>query len=237
MYNYNAMDRRTLISCLAIFFVMLFIGILFSSKVYQKSVLEKEIVNKAIKISDTEKFEYCLDTNVGNVLIYGELKGIDLVSFPEIKGKYMEIEKVKEEYTMHTRTVTDSDGNIRIETYWSWDFAGKEVKNSERVKYLGQEFPMSKFILNSSSYLQTKKVSSDVRYKYYITKPSLKGTILTNINDHTIEEGNIFYEDIDIEKYVEMEENKHSVLIFWFAWIILIVFIEAIAFNLIEGNW
>lgn len=44
-------------------------------------------------------------TNAGNAFVYGDLKAVDTVTYPEIGGEYIYIEKVKERYTMHTRQV------------------------------------------------------------------------------------------------------------------------------------
>ena len=50
-------------------------------------------------------FQYGMDTNVGNAFVYGDLKAVDTVTYPEISGEYMYVEKVKERYTKHTRRV------------------------------------------------------------------------------------------------------------------------------------
>jgi hypothetical protein len=42
------------------------------------------------------------------------LEAAEPVTYPEIGGEYLYVEKVEEHYTMHTRTVTttDSKGNL-----------------------------------------------------------------------------------------------------------------------------
>ena len=49
-----------------------------------------------------------MDTNAGNAFVYGNLTAIDTVSYPDIKGQYMYVEKKKSnrKYRRHTRTVT-----------------------------------------------------------------------------------------------------------------------------------
>ena len=61
--------------------------------------------NKAIKIESQELFEYGMRTNAGNAFVYGDLKAVDTVTYPEIGGEYIYIEKVKERYTLYTRQV------------------------------------------------------------------------------------------------------------------------------------
>lgn len=64
-----------------------------------------EVYNKAVKIDSQEMFSYGMRTNVGNAFIYGTLQAVDPVSYPEIDGSYMYVEKIKKLYTMHTHTV------------------------------------------------------------------------------------------------------------------------------------
>lgn len=40
-------------------------------------------------------FQYGMDTNVGNAFVYGDLKAVDTVTYPEIGGEYMYVEKLK----------------------------------------------------------------------------------------------------------------------------------------------
>lgn len=40
-------------------------------------------------------FQYGKDTNVGNAFVYGDLKAVDTVTYPEIGGEYMYVEKSK----------------------------------------------------------------------------------------------------------------------------------------------
>ena len=53
---------------------------------------------KASHIEYPDLFQYGMDTNIGNAFVYGDLQSIDTVSYPEIDGEYMYVEKVKEEY-------------------------------------------------------------------------------------------------------------------------------------------
>ena len=93
------------------------------------------------------------------------------VTYPEIGGEYMYIEKVKEEYTKHTRTVTykDSNGEERKkkETYWTWDKKGSEDKKCQEIKFCGIIFSSNKINIPSTVYIDTIKESSHIRYKYY----------------------------------------------------------------------
>ena len=76
----------------------------------------------------------------GNSLVEGKVKASGTVSFKEINGEYSYIEKIKEVYTMHTRTVCETVGSgenqhevCHLETYWTWDYAGSEPKYAKEI--------------------------------------------------------------------------------------------------------
>lgn len=122
--------KREILASIFIIAIMILFGILISSKISEHQMDKNEIYNKAVKIESQEMFQYGMDTNVGNAFVYGDLKAVDTVTYPEIGGEYMYVEKVKELYTMHTRTVTHTDGKghsyTTTETYWTWDKVGSE---------------------------------------------------------------------------------------------------------------
>lgn len=119
--------KREILVSVVIAALMIMFGFLISTK-WSESQQESDIkYNKAIQIdNNTELFQYGMDTNVGNAFVYGELKAVDPVTYPEIGGKYMYVRKVEEHYNKHTKkvTTTDSKGkkHTRTETYWSWDY-------------------------------------------------------------------------------------------------------------------
>lgn len=133
--DFEITKREILASiCIIVFFLLS--GMFFTNKISDSVLDSNEKYNKAVKIEGTDLFQYGMDTNVGNAFVYGTLEVIDPVTFPEIGGEYMYINKVKEKYTKHTRVVTytDSDGETRTktETYWSWDVVGSESKSCKK---------------------------------------------------------------------------------------------------------
>ena len=130
--NFEITKREILVS-VSIVAIMLLIGVLIAGKISDYQLDKNEKYNKAIKIESQELFEYGMRTNAGNAFVYGDLKAVDTVTYPEIGGEYIYIEKVKERYTMHTRQVahtTTTNGKTHTyyttETYWTWDYAGSE---------------------------------------------------------------------------------------------------------------
>lgn len=91
--------KREILASVSIVAIMLFVGILISQKISEYQTDKNEIYNKAVKIESSDLFQYGLDTDVGNAFVYGELKAVDTVTYPEISGEYMYVNKVKEHYT------------------------------------------------------------------------------------------------------------------------------------------
>lgn len=218
---------REILASISIIAVMLLIGFVISGKISQSNIDANEKYNKAIKIdNDKDMFRYGMDTNVGNAFVYGKLEAVDTVTFPEIGGKYMYVEKIEEHYNMHTETytTTDSKGHTQTHTriYWSWDYAGKESKECKNVKFCDVKFASSKIKHPSASYIKMIKESSNVRFKYYGTGTKFKGTIFTELKNKTIQNSTRFYER-NIEETMDALRSNGTVkqISFWIFWIVL----------------
>lgn len=220
--------KREIIVSISIIAILSIIGVIISGKISEKIIDSNEKYNKAIEIEDEELFRYGIRTSVGNAFIYGDLEVIDPVTYPELGGEYSYIEKVKEEYTMHTRTVTytDSDGKTKTkeETYWTWDVVGRENIKSQKAIFLGIEFNFSKFKNLEESYIKTINKSFDIRYKYYGSPTKATGTIFTSLQDNNIGDNIKLYEDMNIEQtYNYLENGSWLIFLFWIIWIALTI--------------
>lgn len=234
---------REILASISIIAVMLTIGFLISEKISQRYVDINEIYNKALKIeNDEDVFQHGMDTNIGNALIHGELKAIDTVTFSEIDGKYMYVKKVEEHYNMHTRTYTTTDGKghtrIHTQTYWSWDYAGKETKKCKELSFCGVKFKSEKINIPRASYIQTIKKSSHVRFKYYGVEMKYTGTIFAELKDGTIPDDSCFYENKSIDETMDelVSNGKVAQIIFWVIWTILIIGV-IFGFYYLDNEW
>lgn len=242
MYGDFKITKREVIASISIIAIMLLFGFLISGKISEANLDRNEIYNKAVKIESTDLFEYGMRTNVGNAFVYGDLEAVDTVTYPEIGGEYMYVEKVKERYTMHTRTVhyTDSNGKsrTRTETYWTWDRVDYEDLKCKEITFCEVKFDSNKIDIPGSSYIDTIKESSHVRYKYYGTPIKHTGTIFTDLRDNTITDNTEFHEDMNLEETVEWKTSSGIVwlIFFWIAWIVLIGFC-VYGFYYIDNNW
>lgn len=235
---------REILASISIIAVMILIGVLISEKISEHQIDENKIYDQAVKIeNDSDLFQYGMDTNVGNAFVYGDLEAVDTVSYPEIDGQYIYLEKVKEKYTKHTRTVTKTrtvNGKSRsyttTETYYTWDRVDSEEQKAKEISFCGVIFPINKIDLPSSSHIETIKESSKIRYKYYGIGTKYTGTIFTDLRDKTIPDNTNFYKDMTIEETVDYLESDGGVVIFWIVWIILICAC-VFGFYYIDNNW
>lgn len=214
--------KREILFSIIIFAIVMLIGLLISSKISDYQLDKNEEYNKALKINSTELFSYGMRTDVGNAFVYGTLKAIDTVTYPEIDGNYMYVEKVKERYTEHFRTVYHRVGKTSystVKSYWTWDVVGREHLQCKELSFLGITFDSSKFIIPDASYITTKKESFNIRYKYYGDATEYTGTIYTELKDNTISNETIFYNNQNIEKVVKDLESNFGTIIFWVVWI------------------
>ena len=236
--------KREVLASVSIIAILLLIGVLISSKISEHQMDKNEIYNKAVKIKESDIFEYGMRTNVGNAFVNGDLKAVDTVTYPEIGGNYMYVEKVKERYTMHTRTVTYTTGSgknrtthTRVEHYWTWDRVGSEDKTCKELIFCGVTFPSGKVNIPSPEHVETIKESSHVRYKYYGTPTKFKGTIFAKLKDGTIPDNTNFYKDMNIdETYESLKYGKGWIIFFWIVWIAFIIAC-VFGFYYLDNNW
>lgn len=218
--------KREILASISIIAVMILFGILISSKISEHQMDKNEIYNKAVKIESQEMFQYGMDTNVGNAFVYGDLKAVDTVTYPEIGGEYMSVVKDEEHYTKHTKTVYeyDEDGNVigsHEEEYWTWDLYDSDNKHCDKVTFLGIEFDYGQIYKPYENYIDTIDGDYHVRYVYYGSKTEYTGTIFTKLDKHTINKTE-FYKDMNINETVDHLQSNAGMIGFWIFWVVLI---------------
>lgn len=100
---------REIIASISIVAVMILFGILISSKIEEYQMDKNEEYNKALKIESTDLFKHGISTNAGNAFVYGNLKAVDTVTYPDLEDKYMYVKKEEQHYNVHTQTYTTTD--------------------------------------------------------------------------------------------------------------------------------
>ena len=236
--------KREVAASITIIALWIAIGLVISGKIDEWHQDKTAEYDRAAMITEQELFEHGMITNLGNAFVYGELKAKDPVSYPEIKGEYSYIKKVKEQYTKHTRTVTKTKVNGKGDTetyeeeeeYWTWDEVGEENKKVKEFIFLGNTFSEDKFTLPSETYIETIKKSNDIRYTYYTIPEVMEGTIYTDLKDGTIKDSSIFYKGETIEEVTKRLEINGGAILFWLAWIIAMIWLIYKFFEL-ENEW
>ncbi len=231
--------KREIIASISIIAVMFLIGVLISSKISDWQINQNDKYNKAVKIQSTDLFQYGMKTNIGNAFVYGDLKAVDTVTYPEIGGKYICVKKVKEKYTMHTRRVAHKSGKstyYTTETYWTWDYAGEESKTAKKINFCGIDFKSNKIVLPDDEYIDTVKESSHIRYKYYGVGTKYTGTIFTALKNKTISDKSAFYNNKDISETVEQLESDMPLILFRIGWILL-TGLAVFGFYYLDNDW
>lgn len=232
--------KREIIVSLSIVAIMLILGFSISEIIANEVEDRKRMYNQALQVETPEMFKYGMETNVGNAFVYGELAAVDSVTYDEIGGCWLWIEKSREEYRKHEREVEhkDSKGNTyyTTEVYYTWDTVYSEEKHSEKITFLGVEFDYNKIKVADNDYIDTIYKSSDVRYVYYGTPPEHTGTIFTKLSDGTIEDSNRLYENQTIAEVLEDKNRDCSQVDFWILWIILTI-AAVRGFYYLDNSW
>lgn len=235
--------KREILFSVVIVCIMLTIGAIISGNINDAIMEKHQEYNTALQIDgDQNLFEYGMRTDVGNAFVYGELKALDTVTYPEIGGAYSYIEKIKEKYTRHTRTVTKTktvNGKTKTyteqEVYWTWDYVDSWSKHSEKISFLNVEFDYGTIDFPYYSYITTQKESSKIRYVYYGSGTEYVGTLYASLKDDTIS-GTSFYNNKNIMETIEILESGIELILFWVLWIILTIMC-VVGFYYIDNRW
>lgn len=244
MFHDMTITKREIIASIVIISIMLIFGFSISTRIADYEEKRNAEYSKAIHIHNTKDFRYCMDTNVGNAFVYGDLEAIDYVGFDEIDGQYMYVEKVEEHYTRHTRTVTktrtNSDGEEETyeeeEEYYTWDYYDSWSKHSKNIKFCGVKFPYGKINEPSEKYIKTIDENFYIRYVYYGTDIKFTGTIYTELKDGTISNKSKFFNKLTSQEAYEASISFSAIPIFWVSWVILIIVI-VFGFYYFDNRW
>ena len=242
--------KREIIISIAIATVMLIIGFFIYGKITDDQNDKNAEYQKAVHIEDSELFQYGMDTNVVNAFVYGDLQAVDTVTFDEIGGEYIHVEKIEERYERHERKVTETDSKgkkrTRIKVYYEWETENRESKHSEKIMFCGVEFPYSKIPYSSDNYIKTINSGREyswksgeyvkVRFRYYGTPIKHTGTVYTKLSDGTISDNSEFFNDYTIEQALDSCTSGIGNIMFWFFWMALTIG-AVIGFCYLDNRW
>ena len=212
---------------LIITFLMIILGIYFSNALKENHQQKLKKYDSALQINNEEDFTKAINTNNNTyILAYGTVEAINPISYSDISGEYMTIKKEKQKYTMHTRRVRHSSGTGKFKTtyyttniYHTWDTISEEEKHCDYIKFLGQIYDYGYISNNNYIYITTVDKENDIRYKYYVSDKSFKGTMFAYIQNHEIKDMT-FYHDKDINTILKEQKSNIYLYLFWIFWII-----------------
>lgn len=234
---------KEVIVSLAIIAVMMILGIGIGNRVQERLLEKYQEYDSAVKIDSEELFRYGMKTSIGHAFVYGKLKTLDPVGFPEIQGQYSYIKKEEQEYRKHEKTVrqsyTDENGETKTrevkKEYWTWDTMYTETKTAKRISFLNVEFAYGKVPFPSSSYITTINTGYHRRNEYYGTGTEFQGTVYTTLKENTINNTS-FYKSLTIDKTIEQLESGYEIIIFWLIWILLTAGC-VVGFYFLKNKW
>lgn len=163
---------------------------------------DEQVVSKydtAIEITDSETFKKALETDAEYVFVYGDLKAVDTVSFPDVDGEYMYIKKEIEVKDSSFYPVYNGYGFSYVPSS-DWDTVEVEELVCKEIEFCGVVFDSSLFSLSGGEYIMTVYADGDMRYSYYGYKTEYSGTMFASIKNNTITEDSEFYRDTSIEE-------------------------------------
>ena len=222
---------------------MIVIGFIISGNIRMRLLESYQEYDSAVQLVSEEEFLYGMETDIGKAFVYGTLKTLDPVTFPEIGGEYSYIKRESQEYRRHskpvTRTYRDTNGHTRtkteIEYYWTWDTMHTDYKIATRISFLNVEFAYDKISFPMSSHITTLDTGFHKRNVYYGTGTEYTGTIFTTLKEDTISETS-FYENLTIDETIENLESGYELVFFWIAWILFTILVVA-GFYYLENRW
>lgn len=180
--------------------------------------------NKALRIESDEAYKYAADTNAGNAYGYGQMEALNPVTVAEIGGAYISLSRVKEHYTMHTRTYTTTDGKghtqVHTEVYWSWDEVERRSWHSDTVRFKGIEIRFDEISGIGQHYISTIRIDSDDRYVFRGAGGTLEGTVFGNMTGGTVKDA-VFHEGADIESAAKADVSTDFGIVFAIIWIVI----------------
>lgn len=238
-----SITKREIIFSIVIIAIMLTLGFLIHGAIDNKIMLKNQEYNTALRIeNDADMFNYAMSTNIGNSYVHGTVNTVDPVPCYEKGGEYSYVKKVKEKYTRHTRTVTETyvvngktKTRTRTEVYWTWDHVKTWENHSSKIEFLGAEFSYGTISLPGDYYIDTVKESSHIRYKYYGAPTSNEVTIYANLANNTITDVRTF-SNTSIEDAHKLMTSKGGLVFFWVVWVLLTGG-AVYAFVYIDNHW
>lgn len=235
---------RELLFCVALFFVLMFLGYPIASAIKRHENDKNLIYNQAVQITDQSQFEQAFETDIGYAFVDGMFT-CEGVSYERLSERYLKIIVEHEEYTKHTRvetyTTTDSKGrtktHMRTVHYWTWDNVGGFKDCCHTVLFKGMSFAYDNFdyseVPSTITYIDTGYHKRDVVTTY---PRSFYCTVFCNMRRKSFFDKARIYYDNTIEQAHMRATKTCGVAVFWSLWTLFVIFICGVVIAQ-ENNW
>ena len=240
--------KREILFSAIILAIMIGLGVWISNPLVSKASEKALKVVSATRVKDSDNFDYIRRTNVGHFIAEGELIANDTLRSPDLQGIYSRIEKITEEYRLHTETYTTTDGKghvqVHTRTYHSWDEVKRENNVSTSFTFLGKRFTAKEIKYNVPTEKSvtvedktTKWYENERRFVYRTTPIVVSGIMDGTAEDKAYKELT-FKKDYTIDKAVEKAEKNIGTapVVFWILWSIVIASVVTL-FYVCENKW
>lgn len=234
---------------IAVLLLSIGVAMLFEPMVRDNLLKDITRYQHALPITTQEQFGYAQETQVGDVLGYGQLMPTLPVTMPELTAPYAVVSRNHEHYTMHTYYTESCSGSgdsevctTQVHYYWSWDYTHSEVKGTDAYQFLGVKFPSERINISPTwqlggagiqpSYKPTDGgyvyEGSDDRYYFTVVPMSVTGTIYVTFADQSYNPNNHkapldFYVNQTPDQIVAARKHMMDVsLVFYFVIVLLL---------------
>lgn len=184
------------------------IGIWIENKILDGAERKAQMYQTAIQTQNDKEFNYSIDTQQGKILAQVTVKPVDLVKFDEMDREFVKVNKTKERYTQHERTVCETKYRTESvydstthsytteevpyeechqETYYSWDEVDRWEKSAQKVDMAGRQYGIDMFSFGMNE-IDAKDIIPGQTGKY--VREEAKTWIDLNFGD---DEGDIRY--------------------------------------------
>lgn len=162
----------------AVFLISL--GVWIENKIVDGAEQNARMYQTAVQTRSEKEFNYAVDTKQGRILAEVTVKSVDLVKFDEMNKEFAKVNKTKERYTRHERTVCETKYRTETrtrsvydpatesyttetyteevpyeechqETYYTWDRVDSWEKSAKEVNMMGRNYPIDLFALSMNS--------------------------------------------------------------------------------------
>lgn len=226
-FTFEVTAREIVVSIIGAL-LLISMGFIIATTIHDKITERNEPYIKALKVDNNpDLFDHALKTEVGSVLSYGKVKTVKPLTVDNLDGEYLVVQTVKEEYTMHTRSVSYKCGNStchRDETYWTWDEYSRSKNIADTIKFLGRDLATEG--LKYNDYMDSSKYFDDGYHKrvHYNTIDANFNASVYGIARTKVLNSIYIYPEETIAKVVEDKttEADDKVVLFWVIWGIII---------------